>query len=76
MTITLYEFLVLPDHEQYDVVLQAGEFLDCFIQGNTRFALYAVDRFFVEIEYDNSANKIKGKRAFVAGDLLDRYSML
>ena len=74
--ITFYEFLALPEQEQYDVAMQSGKFLECFIQGNTRFALYAVDRFFVEIEYDNKQNKIKGKRAFVTGELLDRYSKI
>lgn len=72
----LYEYLSLSDQEQYDLAMQRGEFLDCYIQGDTRFALYALDMFFVEIEYDNSQNKIKGKGAFVTGELLDKYTML
>lgn len=74
--ITLYEFLALPDQEQYVITMQSGKFLDCFIQGDSRFALYALDMFFVEIEYDNGQNIIKGKRAFVTGKLLDRYTKL
>lgn len=74
--ITLNEFLALPDREQYDIVLQIGEFLDSCFQGNKKYVLYAVDLFFVEVEYDNRINKITRNRAFVAGELLDKYSNL
>lgn len=74
--IKLKEFSALPDQERYDIVLQIGKFLDTYVQGNKKYVLYAVDLFFVEVEYDNSINKITGNRAFVAGDLLDKYSNL
>ncbi|MFO8147363.1 MAG: hypothetical protein ACQEWG_09855 [Bacteroidota bacterium] len=74
--ITLDEFLSLPDHEKYDIVLQIGEFLDTCFQGNKKYVLYAVDLFFVEVEYDNRLNKITGNKAFDTGELLDKYSNL
>ncbi|UJH91671.1 hypothetical protein LZ575_03005 [Antarcticibacterium sp. 1MA-6-2] len=74
MKITLYEFLALPDQGQYDVVFSSGDYLDIRIEESRRYVLYAVDRFFVEVEYDNDKNKIKGKRAFVQGELLDKYT--
>lgn len=74
MKITLYEFLALPDQEQYDILFKAGEYLDVRIEENRRFVLYAVDLFFVEVEYDSENNKIINKRAFVQGEILDKYS--
>ena len=74
MKITLYEFLALPDQEQYDITFNVGEYLDIRAEERRRFVLYAVDRFFVEVEYDHGNNKIIGKRAFIQGELLDKYS--
>ena len=74
---TLYEFNALDQQSKYDVVLNiSGVYLDNFIKGNQRFNLYAIDKFFVEIEYNNTENKIVGLRAFKTGDLLDKYSNL
>lgn len=74
--IKLNEFSALPVHEQNDIVFQIGECLNTCDQGNKKYVLYAVDLFFVEVEYDNLINKITGNRAFVTGDLLDKYSNL
>lgn len=41
-----------------------------------RFALYAIDMFFVEIEYDRINNKIIGLRSFKTDEILDKYSDL
>ena len=76
MKISLYEFLVLPDQEQYNIVFNTGEFVDFQIDGNKRFALYAIDMFFVEVEYNNKKNIIVDKKAFVTGVILTKYSYL
>jgi len=76
MKITLYEFLVLPDQEQYDIIFNIGEFLDVSLEENKRFVLYAVDLFFVEVEYNSIENRIVNKRAFVSGEILDKYSFV
>ena len=76
MKISLYEFLVLPDQEQYYIVFNKGKFLDFQIDGNKRFALYAIDMFFVEVEYNHEKNIIIDKKAFVAGVILNKYSNL
>ena len=39
---TLYDFKLLSDHEQYDVVFSEGTFIDALIEENTPYALYAV----------------------------------
>lgn len=48
--ITLQEFLSLPDHEQFEVLEKAGTFLEDRSDGNKKTELYAIDRFFVEVE--------------------------
>jgi hypothetical protein len=74
---TLYQFNSLPKDNQYDEVLNgSGVYLDNHIQGNQRFNLYAIDRFFVQIQYDSQKNEIVGLRSFKTGKLLDRYSNL
>lgn len=73
---SLYEFKLLPDHDQYDLVFTQGEFITQLEVGGSRFALYALYRFFVEIEYDIAKNDIIGKRSFISGELLNKYSGL
>jgi hypothetical protein len=68
---------MLSDQKQYDEVLNgSGVYLDNHIKGNLRFNLYAIDKFFVEVEYNNTENKIVNLSAFKAGALLDKYSNL
>lgn len=74
MKIDLYDFLTLQDQEQYDLVFTEGVFIDYKIEGDQRFALYAIEMFFVEVEYDNLNNTIKNKLAFKTGSTLDKYS--
>jgi hypothetical protein len=74
---TLYEFLLLAEPQQYDEVLnKSGIYLDNHINGNHRYNLYAIDKFFVEVEYNNTENKIVGLRSFKTGSILDWYSNL
>lgn len=72
--ITLYEFLELPDSEQYDVIFIIGDFLELRFEKNKVFVLYAVNLFFVEVEYNEGNNKIINKRVFVQGKILDKYT--
>lgn len=72
--ITLYEFKRLPEEEQYEIIFNKGTFLDFSLDGNKRYALYAVDLFFVEVQYNSRRNEIVEKRLFKAGELLDKYS--
>lgn len=74
MKITLYQFLALSDDDQYNIVFTEGNCVEIRLEGSRRFVLYAVDLFFVEVEYDSENNLIRNKKAFVSGDMLDRYS--
>ncbi|ALM21009.1 hypothetical protein AAT17_07120 [Nonlabens sp. MIC269] len=74
---TLYEFNQLNQQKQYDEVLnKSGIYLDNYINGIHRFNLYAIDRFFVELEYNSKENKIVNLIAFKQGKTLDKYSNL
>ena len=46
---TLYEYKMLSEDEQYETVFAKGKFLDIVIEGNSKFVLYARDKFFVEV---------------------------
>jgi len=46
---TLYEYKMLSEDEQYDTVFAKDKFLDIVIEGNSKFVLYARDKFFVEV---------------------------
>ena len=47
---TLYVYKMLSENEQYDTVFAKGKFLDIVIEGNSKFILYAIDKFFVEVD--------------------------
>ncbi len=46
------------------------------IAGNSRFAVYALFKFFVEVEYNNKENKIIGLKSFVTGEIMEKYAKL
>lgn len=66
----------MTDHEQYDLVFNHGQFLTYHLEENKRFALYAINKFFVEIEYDVVNNSIVNKVSFISGEKLNRYSKI
>lgn len=52
--ITLQEFLSLPDHEQFEILENEGKFIEDRSDGNTKTEVYAIDRFFVEVEVNKT----------------------
>lgn len=66
----------MTDHKQYDLVFSHGQFLTYHLEENKRYALYAINKFFVEIEYDVINNHIVNKVSFKSGKKLDRYSRI
>jgi len=73
---TLYNFNSLTETEQFDATFNQATFIDFKIIGHIRFALYALDMFFIEVEYNNSTNEIDTLKSFKTGFLLDKYSDL
>ena len=70
----IYDFNTLSEHDQYDTVFTYGQFVDTVTKGKTKFALYAVSMFWVEVTYDVKDNRITGINSFVGGETLDKYS--
>ena len=54
--------------------LEQGEFLTNLKLIDKSFCLYAIIKFFLEVELDPLTDKIIGKGVFKCGDALDRYS--
>lgn len=73
---TLYEFNILNEEKQFYLIFNEGIFLDDYHENDKRFALYAMYKFFIELEYDIDKNKITNKVSFIYGEKLDRYSKL
>ena len=71
---TLDEYKMLSEDEQYDIVFSKGKFLDIVIEGNSKYVLYAINKFFIEVEWNNEKDEIIGKGEFKGGDSFDRHS--
>ena len=52
----IYDFNILTDHDKYDTVFTKGQFVDTITKGITKFALYDVSMFWVEVTYDAEDN--------------------
>ena len=73
---TLYEFKLLPEQEQYRILFNRGDFLTHMLESKARFTLYALDKFFVEVEYNPKSSRIVNMVSFMSGKKLDKYSYL
>jgi hypothetical protein len=71
---TLYEFNSLELNKRMEIINQKGKYLDNFLTETVNFNLYAIDKFFIEVEYNKELNKITNIRSFKGGYLLDKYS--
>ncbi len=72
----IYEFNILTDHDKYDTVFSKGQFVDAVTEGKTKYALYSISKFWVEVVYNTPKNEIQGICSFVSGEKLNRYSNL
>ncbi|TBW28275.1 hypothetical protein [Gramella sp. KN1008] len=71
---TLYEFSRLAKQQQYSIAFNKGTFIEHYFTGYRKFSLYAVEKFFVEVEYSSKENKIIGIKTFKTGKELFKYS--
>jgi|TARA_R110000796_G_scaffold174394_2_gene291344 hypothetical protein len=70
----LYEFNILDINNQMETVNQQSVYLDNHVTKDEKFNLYAIDMFFVEVEYKNKLNNITNIGSFKSGNLLDNYA--
>lgn len=73
---SLSQFNNLKAHDKYDLVFTKGDFVNYYLKGDIRYALYSLFKFYVEIEYNLPNNEISNLVAFEDGLLLDRYWIL
>ncbi|MAB38701.1 MAG: hypothetical protein CL528_01940 [Aequorivita sp.] len=74
--LSFHDFKNLAQQEQYDLVFTQGDFINYYLKEEIRYVLYSLFKFFVEVEYNVSKNKISNLIAFEEGKLLDRYWIL
>ncbi len=70
---TLEEFNLLPDPNQYKVVFSQGTFVDSFLEDQERYILFAIDRFYVEIHFTGYSDDVVYIKAFRTSHLLNKY---
>lgn len=58
---TFFEFTLLPEDQQYQLIFREGHFFASRKLGTNEFVVYKCYGFFVEIEYDSGQNKIVNK---------------
>lgn len=71
--ITLKEFNLLPESEKKEIIIYTGQLLEYRSGWHKNFALYAIERFFVEVEISDDERMVNLK-AFQTGKLLDKYT--
>lgn len=64
MEISYYDFTNLPDQTQYEMVLSLGRKITENVVSNSRYDLYELSGFTVEIIYSISKNTIAGKNIY------------
>lgn len=60
----------------YDLEFTKGDFVNYYLRGETRYILYSLFNFFVEVEFNITQNKIMNLIVFAEGRVLDRYWIL
>jgi hypothetical protein len=69
----LYEYKLKSTDEQWNELWNKGTHIDNRIYLDSKFSLYALHMFFVEVELSKT-DKIIAKIEFNTGELLDKYS--
>lgn len=70
---TLYQFNLLPEHEQYTTLWDKGVFIAERILPDYKYLRYQLDSFYSEIKCDYKENKIESLRTFVNTSQLEPY---
>lgn len=70
----MYDYLKLELQEQHEVAITKGRFLQFKFADRRIYSLYALEKFFVELEYLSRTNDLEKITAFRAGHLLDRHT--
>lgn len=69
----IYEYLALSKEEQWDVLWDQGVFLTSYKSIDCSFQLYAIERFYVELELCPLNGTILEMGLFVHGKKINKY---
>ena len=69
----LDSYIKLPLDLQYQTIWEIGRHIGMAEQGNILYLLYAIDDFYVELQYSRRNNAFIGKMQFKQSDALDKY---
>jgi len=69
----LYEFISKQEQLQYQIVWEIGVHIETLNQDGIMYLLYAINDFYVEIQYNQRTNAIICKNQFKGGEHLDKY---
>lgn len=63
--LSFYDYTLLSEDNQYDLLFSLGEFVDSTEKGNAKYVLYKLFSFYVEVVYDSQNNCIKQINSFI-----------
>ena len=70
---TMFDFLLLPENEQLDILYSEGVYLSKRIAETIPVVLYQIEDFYVEVFYKEYRRYIQRIRCFKSTSLLDPY---
>ena len=70
----LYQYMMLSETDQWNELWEKGAHLTSIMYLDSKYALYALHKFFVEVELHPVTDKILGKVYFKTGSLLNKYT--
>lgn len=73
---TIQHFNSLSQHDQETVIFEQSEFLHVETSHGFKYAVYAKDKFFIEVVCFADSLKVREITAFTSGKLLEKYSDL
>jgi len=73
---TLKDFINLDQAGQRKALWDNGVFVELRVKDGVKYALYAIDLFFVEVEMNTVSDSPMANTAFEDGSMLDKYSNL
>ncbi|MCK0162071.1 hypothetical protein [Allomuricauda sp. F6463D] len=69
----IYDYMALCKDKQWEILWEDGIFLTSYKSIDCWFILYAIDKFFVELELCPLKGTILGMGVFVHGKKMDKY---
>ena len=70
---TLYDYLALSTESQWDELWENGLHIDNYKSIDSKFALYALHKFFIEVELCITTDKILSMHPFKYGQRMNKY---